>query len=500
MLSLIHRSITELPEREAFFIQGRSHTYADLGRKVAAVRRALGGSPGEQNIGIVAHDDLETYASVLGVWFAGKTMVPLNPASPPDRNGSMLDQAGVHVLLASQPGFAGLGGRADTRFIETANLEAPPGPPEPPADRKDEDLAYILFTSGSTGVPKGVPIGHGALRAFLDAFHALGHEVGPADRVLQMFDLTFDLSLMSYCVPLSVGASVVTVPPTGIKYMEIYRLLEEQEITVALLVPSILAHLRPYLDEIELPRMRASLFCGEALHDDLVSAWSRCVPSARVQNVYGPTEATIFCLAFECRRGGPSKSQNGIVSVGRPMKHTGVLIVDEDQRPVTRGQKGELCLSGAQLTPGYWNNPGKNREAFFEHGGVVHYRTGDLCFEDEAGDVMYAGRLDHQIKIQGYRVELSEIEHHVREISGAGQVAAVACPDAAGNLIIHLFIAAPGIDVERTLARLAEKVPPYMIPSRTVVLEALPQNANGKIDRPALVTMGVAGPQTRFMK
>lgn len=136
------------------------------------------------------------------------------------------------------------------------------------------------------------------------------------------------------------------------------------------MVPSILAHLRPFFGEIRLPRLHTSLFCGEALYDDLAVEWSACTLAARVQNVYGPTGATIFCLAYDCDRDRSHKTSHGVVSIGRPMAGTEVLIVDGERRPVAPGERGELCLAGPQLTPGYHRDPEKSREAFFAHRGA----------------------------------------------------------------------------------------------------------------------------------
>ena len=154
-----------------------------------------------------------------------------------------------------------------------------------------------------------------------------------------MFDLTFDLSIMSYMAPLCIGACTYTVPPDAIKYVHVYKLLEKYEITFALLIPSILFSLKEYFPEMNLPKLKYSLFCGEALYEDLVMEWSKCIPNAAIQNVYGPTEATIFCMLYNVNRGGSNKSLNGILSIGKPMKNTDVLITGDDFKPLPAGEK-----------------------------------------------------------------------------------------------------------------------------------------------------------------
>ncbi len=201
-------------------------------------------------------------------------------------------------------------------------------------------IAYILFTSGSTGIPKGVPISYSNLQAFLEGLETMGVKLNTSDRCLQMFDLTFDLSVMSYLTPLLAGAAVYTVPEGEIKFMAVYRLLEEYEITCALMVPSVLTYLLPYLEDIDLPAMRFSLFCGEALYQDAAFAWQKSVPNARVWNVYGPTEATIFCTYSAIR---DNLAYNGIVSIGSPMQHVQCLVLDEQNHIAETHTKGELC-------------------------------------------------------------------------------------------------------------------------------------------------------------
>ncbi len=471
----------------AFFINGHFYTYSLLDKTVSAIRQAicLNTPESEKIIGLIANDDLETYAAIIALWFEGKAYVPLNPESPRERNKLIVIEAGIKTVIDSskQPLFE------EYKPIETKNL-AISEIDLPLKYFAGDDLAYLLFTSGTTGIPKGVPITRDNLTGFISAFDALGFNIGPNDRCLQMFDLTFDLSIMSYLVPLLKGACVYTVPKDKIKYGYIAELLEEQQLTVALMVPSILHFLRPYFEEIEYPELRYNLFCGEALPLDLTIEWSRCVPNSKIINVYGPTEDTIFCTHYTFKKNKPNKSYNGILSIGKPMKGTEMIIVDENNNILSSNKSGELCLSGRQLTPGYWNNDSKNKEAFFEieykDRLTKFYKTGDLSYADEEGDFYYSGRLDHQIKIQGFRVELSEIEFHCKTYLGKINVVASDYTNKTGNSEIGLAIESDSFETEGLLNYIKLKMPPYMIPSQIRFVNPFPLNVNGKTDRKVL--------------
>jgi len=487
MLEQIAHACRSFPERPAFRIAGAEHRYDALARRLSAVRAQLAERqlPPGSNVAVVTHDDLETYAAIFGTLFAGHAFVPLNPTLPAERNASVLEQAEVTTIL-SRDAEAAFAGRPGLACIATSELPTVEIDLSLPALAEDA-LAYIIFTSGSTGEPKGVPITHRNLSAFLAAFFACTPTLDESDRVLQMFEPTFDFSIASYMTPLARGACACTVPREGIKYMAVADLLENQGITVAPMVPSILSYLRPYFGQIRLPGLRHAYFCGEALHEEVVAEFSDCVPNARIQNFYGPTEATVFSLVYDWEPGrAAAKARNGVVCIGKPMDRMGTLLLAEDGGAVAPGQRGELCLRGPQVTPGYWRNPEKNAECFLEHDGVPHYRTGDLAEADRDGDLHFVGRVDHQVQIQGYRVELSEIEHHAREAAPRVNLCAVAFQNHIGNAQVHLFLEGDTGLVRTVGERLAAALPSYMVPSGITPLAQLPLNRSGKLDRVAL--------------
>lgn len=490
ILNQIVESVNKYPNHNAFCMGKINTSYREFGEAVSAIRRQIKAQNSAQNnVGVVLNDDFLTYSALIAVWFEGKAYVPINPELPDERNSSIIEQSEIGILLNSGMSVLQRLG-SSSPLIEINTAEPNDGAMDlsiTPVD--DQELAYILFTSGSTGVPKGVPISRMNVAQFMEGVADMKMQFSPEDKFLQMFDLTFDLSVWSFLQPLCVGASLFPIPHGEIKYMAAYEIIEEQEITVALMVPSVLNFLRPYFEDLNFKKMRYSLFCGEALYGDVVKEWTAIVPNSQVYNVYGPTEATIFCSQYEIPRHREIVCANGIVNIGIPLTHTELIIVDEHLRPTSALEPGELCIGGLQITPGYIHNESLNQSAFFEIEGRRFYRSGDICFVNETGHLMYSGRLDSQIKIQGFRVELSEIEFQARLVVEPYGVAAVAIADDKGVYEIHLFVNNPNVDVRETTALLKQKLPAYMIPKQIHGIETFPLNVNGKIDRKLLKTM-----------
>ena len=395
--------------RNAFCIDDTFFTYQELINRIGAIRVRVR-ETADTHVGLVANDDIETYASIFALWMEGRSYVPLHPLQPLKRCEDIIAQVGLHTILDSSE---------ETRYsghnvILTRTIE-PDGSAFGDAPLYEDDhMAYILFTSGSTGHPKGVCITMGNVAAFADAFADLGLQLGTDDRCLQMFDLTFDMSVGSYLMPLLSGACVYTVKPGRIKWQAVFSLMERYRLTEAQLVPSVIHYLRPYMDEINAPEMRYCFFAGEGLPLDDVLAWQRAVPNAEIWNVYGPTENTVYSTGYRISA-DQTDHRNGIVSIGQAMRNVSTLIAGPDGQPLPAGQTGELYLAGDQLTPGYWHDEAHNAAAFVTVNGRRWYRTGDLCELTSDGVIRYCGRLDSQVQVQGYRVELGEIEHVARQ-------------------------------------------------------------------------------------
>ena len=479
--SKLYQSIINNSSHNALCIQGCYYSYSQLAGRISSIQRALLANPATlQRIGLVLSDTADTYAAIVAILLLGKTYVPLHPGHPAERVQQIIAQAGLEVVLSSSASpYLG-----NVTYIDLSSLATEGHSPILSEGDYSNTYAYILFTSGSTGIPKGTPITYGNVDSFATGFYHIGYQLTAQDRCLQMFDLTFDLSVVSYLMPLCAGACVYTLPDKGMKFTNVYSVLEEHNITFALMVPSILSFLRQYFSEIHLPHLRYSLFCGEALPADLVTEWHKCVPNATIDNVYGPTEATIFCTWYRIDTTGTVGATNGVVWIGKPMVEVNTIVVDDEGKLVTKGEKGELCLSGNQVTPGYLDNE-KNKTAFFNLNGERYYRTGDLVLLHTDGNYIYCGRSDHQVKIQGFRIELAEVEHHARKAFGYNAVAIVSTnPQGINQIELVLETEATNkSDITNTLKSL---MPAYMLPTGIHFIKPLPLNINGKTDRKEL--------------
>ena len=350
----------------------------------------------------------------------------------------------------------------------------------------DSDLAYILFTSGSTGIPKGVTISRGNIAAFINSFWATGIQINENDRCLQCFDLTFDVSVQCYLSALIKGACVFTVPYMEGKYLYVAGLMEEYGLSFAVMAPSMLRYMQPFFEQIDMTKLKSCILTAEACPKKLLECIYTYNSQIQLFDFYGPTEATIYCTYYELSNNGLNKDLNGIISIGRTLKNVSSIILREDGTECKCNEKGELCVAGLQITPGYWNNIEKNSSSFFEYkldGRFVRfYKTGDLCYKDEDGDIMYSGRIDNQVKIQGYRIELGEIEFQAREFLPNKNIVCLAKEI---NDIVTLFLVIEGEEfaTQELISYLGSKLPSYMIPTHILFIKEFPLNSSDKVDR-----------------
>lgn len=475
-------------DKNAFYIEGVDYSYSQFVQRISAIRSEMHSrGMSDSVVALAIHDDIDTYASIFALWMEGKAYVPLHPNQPLERNLNIVSQVDCRYILDSAQESVFENDTTSYQVFCTSGMPYTEDCLENWADVSDDELAYILFTSGSTGVPKGVPLSRKNLSAFVKAFWDVGYRLDENDRCLQCFDLTFDLSIMSYLIPLLCGACVYTIPYNTVKYLEIVKAMAEHQLTFALMTPSTIQYLRPYFEELQFSAMRYSLFCGEALPTEVAMEWSKCLPNAEIDNVYGPTEDTIFCMTYRLRRNGNNVEHNGVLSIGTSMSSGKVIIVDDNRCEVNHGEVGELCLCGDQLTNGYWENPKKNKESFWlAEDGTRYYCSGDLCYYGEGGNINFVGRKDSQVKINGFRVELSEIEFHARQFLGDTLVLVLTYTNPEGTQSLGMFIESEEQDSKPLTDYLSLKIPSYMMPSKYIYVPKFPVNSSNKIDRNAL--------------
>jgi non-ribosomal peptide synthetase-like protein len=490
----------------------RTVTYRDLHRRSAAVARAV--QHAVRRPGIVAillsRTTEDLYLAQLGVLRAGSAYVCLDPSFPDEQLRHILDDAAPALLVtdqagherATRAGYTGAVQRVDGAAEPAAQpassafrglrVAKPPAWGEAPvviAPAAPPGLAYVIYTSGTTGKPKGVLVGHqGVVNLIRSDVAEFG--LGPGDRVAQGSSPAYDSSVEEAWMAWACGATVVVLDDETARLgPDLVPWLRRERITVLCPPPTLLRATACEDPRRELPDLRLLYVGGEALPDDVAERWA---PGRRMVNGYGPTECTVTCLRADVEPGKP-------VAVGKPVPGMRAWVLDERLEPVRPGQQGELCMSGAGLALGYHGKPELTAEKFPQHPRLGRlYRTGDLVHAAADGTLFYHGRIDSQVKLRGYRIELEAIEASLARFPGVREAACRVQGEGAGQVIAaHVVPDGAMPDAAALKDHLRHALPPYMIPAVFGAAVTLPRSAGGKLRRTDLPVLATGSPARR---
>jgi amino acid adenylation domain-containing protein len=513
------RSAEKFADRPAVVAEGKTLTYEDLRERACRIAATIQGhqdGSATPLTAVFAYRSPTAFAGVVGSLLAENGYVPLNRTFPVDRTQAMFARSecsSIVVDTGSLPQLDKLLDESQKRllillpdaedveslrkkwpkhtFSGSNDLAASSNWREP--EVHPDAIAYLLFTSGSTGIPKGVMVAQRNVTAFLD-YMVERYGITENDRLSQMFDMTFDLSVFDMFVAWERGACVCC--PSQKALIKPGNFIQDMELTIWFSVPSTAIFMKRLgmLKPGRYPSLRFSLFCGEPLPVSSATAWLEAAPNSILENLYGPTELTIACTLY---RWDPVRSaaeaELGIVPIGYPYPGMGVMVADENLKEVGRGEEGELLMNGSQTSLGYWKDPEKTAAAFVVPPGKegVYYRTGDRVRRPLGnGPLTHLGRIDFQVKILGHRVELGEIEAAVRKACGLDGVLAIgwpATPSGFGG--VEVFIEGETKDLDGLRSTVASGLPDYMVPRRFHFMGRLPRNVNNKFDRKAVIKL-----------
>jgi len=486
---LIERQAAVIPEATALVFENTSLSFAELNTRANRLSNYLIGMGvrSETRVGIAMERSIEMVVGLLGILKAGGAYVPLDPDYPSERLAYIAEDSGIELLITQQhlrellPVIDGL------NVIELDRLDvAHHASTNPEVELHGEHLAYVIYTSGSTGKPKGAAIRHDSLTNCM-VWMQQTYQLNDTDAVLHKAPFGFDVSVWEIFWPLSVGVRLVVAQPGDHRDPErIIELIQRHGVTTLNFVPSMLKAFLTYPDVKTRTRLKHIMCGGEAVPATLQQDVAECLEGANLHDLYGPTETTIHVTHWWCR--GDTQRQ---IPIGRPISGTRTYVLDDELTLVPQGVAGELYLGGVSLARGYLNRSDLTAERFVADpfaAGERLYRTGDLVRWREDGQLEYLGRLDHQVKIRGLRIELGEIEAELLSQPEVRETVVVAQEGLNGSRLVAYVVPQVGIELDTTILRerLGQRLPDYMVPGVVVMLDSLPLNANGKVERKAL--------------
>ena len=512
---LVRTAAANTPEATAIEDRNRSITYGELDSQSNRLANALisrGISRGDR-VGFYLDKSIESVVALYGIMKAGAAYVPFDPKAPVARLGAIAANAGITCLVSGvekAEQWAGLiaAGAALSTIVSLTPESDDVGSPDnvslltrndverfpasaPNVPQVHLDLAYILYTSGSTGEPKGVMLSHLNALTFVD-WTVNEFDIGPDDRLSSHAPFHFDLSVFDLFAAARAGGTVVLVPPEASVFpIEIARFIASRAITVWYSVPSILSMMtiRGGLKGAEYPLLRTILFAGEVFPTKYLRRLMELLPHVRFCNLYGPTETNV-CTWYDVPKLDSERTDP--IPIGRAIPNVECYVVADDGALVSAGEVGELYVRGSTVMQGYWGDVERTARSLLPNSfaGPLHdrlYRTGDLVQEDEDGNFKFLGRRDAQVKSRGYRIELGDIEAALYAHPDIVECAVVAIPDELMTNRLRAYVVTRGDSDAATLTRhLAERLPGYMIPDSFAFMDTLPKTSTGKVERRAL--------------
>ncbi len=458
--------------KECIVIGDEAYSYDDVLAKINAMDTILS----EYSvIGFESRKDIFSYVCILYCVLNDKTFVPVSLAQPMERVIYILNTSKAEALI-SDGDLVGYDGRVISRSLLYSTESLTDGKSLAISGKNRNDIAYILYTSGSTGLPKGVKVGRESLNLFIENIRK-DIKVYPDDRVSQFYELIFDVSIQDIFLALLSNATLVVCENKDRLFT--YRFIQEKRISVWSSVPSAVSTFidRIYRSSLKLPALRISIFAGEALSPELVRKWASICESSEIFNLYGPTETTIGICWTKL---SDQEIINGDIPIGLPAPgHTFYLKEDEGGQTKS-GKFGELVIEGKQVAFGYISS---DSGGFYYNGKSRGYSTGDIV-EIREGKMYYLGRRDSQVKLRGYRIELNDVEENLRIKSGYSELYAIVMHEGGVELLV---IVSESSEVINRLKRTQGVLPEYMKPDRYVAVENIPRTLSGKTDRNKLI-------------